>query len=425
MEFPYGVDDRPSSGEMLLCGLQWFALSVPTIVIIGKVVAGLHFPAAGDQVVYLQKLFFVTGLTLLGQVLWGHRLPLILGPATVLLIGVTGSRGFPPDAVYSSILWGGLVLALLGATGLFGHLRRLFTARVVAVVLLLIAFTLTPTIVRLIVGGPEPAPAQRLGFALGLVAALFAAHRMLRAVWRTTLIVWATVLGSVAYILLFRATGAGPDTASAPAFAGFLRHLTASFVPHPGVLVSFLFCFLALSINDVGSIQSVSELLGPPGMGGRISRGMVVTGLGNALSGVLGVVGPVNYSLSPGVIASTGCASRLPLIPTGAALLALSFSPAAIGWLGAVPPVVVGSVLLYVLSAQIAAGLMAALGSETPLAFDSGLVIGLPVLLGAVVAALPPPVVDGFPAGLRPVLGNGFVVGVLAALLLEHGVFRR
>jgi uracil permease len=112
-------------------------------------------------------------------------------------------------------------------------------------------------------------------------------------------------------------------------------------------------------------------------------------------------------------------------VPTGAALLVLSFSPAAIGWIGAVPPVVVGSVLLYVLSAQVAAGLMAALGSETPLAFDSGLVIGLPVLLGAVVAALPPLVVDGFPAGLRPVLGNGFVVGVLAVLLLEHGVFRR
>jgi len=49
----------------------------------------------------------------------------------------------------------------------------------------------------------------------------------------------------------------------------------------------------------------------------------------------------------------------------------------------------------------------------------------LPILLGTVVAFLPPDVLHTFPAVLRPVVGNGFVVGVAAALILEHGVFRR
>ena len=54
------------------------------------------------------------------------------------------------EAIYSSIMVGGLILALFSLTGLFGYLRRLFTPRVVAAVLLLIAFTLTPTVMNLI-----------------------------------------------------------------------------------------------------------------------------------------------------------------------------------------------------------------------------------------------------------------------------------
>ncbi|HPA71560.1 MAG TPA: solute carrier family 23 protein, partial [Spirochaetota bacterium] len=89
-------------------------------------------------------------------------------------------------------------------------------------------------------------------------------------------------------------------------------------------------------------------------------NGVMLTGLTNAASGILGVIGPVNYSLSLGVIASTGCASRFTLPPTAAMLLVLSFSPALIAFIGDVPSVVIGAVLLYIVCTQIAAGLVVA-----------------------------------------------------------------
>ena len=171
-------------------------------------------------------------------------------------------------------------------------------------------------------------------------------------------------------------------------------------------------------------MQGVASLLQPEGMPGRIGRGMAVTGLGNALAGALGVLGPVDFSLSPGVIAATGCASRYVLLPAAAALLLLSCSPLALAVLGAVPPVVVGATLLFILSSQVAAGLLALVADGAPLRFEHGLVLGLPLLFGTVIAFLPPQVVAGFPAFLRPVLGNGFVVGTLAAILLEHLLVR-
>ena len=96
-----------------------------------------------------------------------------------------------------------------------------------------------------------------------------------------------------------------------------------------------------------------------------------------------------------------------------------------IGLIGNVPPVVIGSVLTYILSAQIIAGLMVVFESGEEFQFTSGLVIALPVLLATIIAYLPVGVVNTFPTILRPVLGNGFVVGVVTVLMLEHIVFKK
>ena len=426
MQFKYGLNDRPPLTEMLLFGLQWFAIAVPVIVIIGKITGVFHFSEPGDQIIYLQKLSFVMAIALFCQVLIGHRLPLIIGPSTVLLIGVIASQGFDTDTIYSAILCGGLLLTFLSITGLFGHLQRLFTTRVVAVVLLLIAFTLSPTILNLIVGaGTKASPLANLIFFLILTFCMVILHRLSKGVWKSTTIIWAMILGSITYFLIVPERMNLTPSLHADPLSGFFGHGITGLSFNAGVLVSFLFCFIALSINDLGSIQSMNELLKPPDMSKRITRGMIITGLANAASGFLGVIGPVNFSLSPGVIASTGGASRFTLLPAALLLLLLSFSPAVIGFIGNVPPVVIASVLTYILSAQIIAGLMVVFESGEEFQFTSGLVIALPVLLATIIAYLPVGVVNTFPTILRPVLGNGFVVGVVTVLMLEHIVFKK
>lgn len=55
--------------------------------------------------------------------------------------------------------------------------------------------------------------------------------------------------------------------------------------------------------------------------------------------------------------------------------------------------------------------------------FEYGLIIGLPIILGVI--NLPPAVLNTFPPIIKPVLGNGFVVGVITVLIMEHIVFPR
>jgi len=424
MQLKYGLDDHPPLPETLLFGLQWFAVTIPIIVIIGKVTAGLQFAASEDEIVYLQKLTFVMAAALLVQILAGHRLPLITGPSSVLLIGIISSHGSGADAIYTSILLGGILLSILSITGLFAHLQRLFTARIVAVVLLLIAFTLSPTILHLVTSPASGSgPLANLSFALGLTAAMFFFYRHLRGIWKSTIIIWAMIAGSLLYLFLFPVPAGGPFQ-SGPLIDGFFRRMTPDFTLHAGVLISFLFCFTALTVNDLGSIQAMNEILKPPGQPQRITRGIFVTGLANVLAGFFGVIGPVNFSLSPGVLASTGCASRFALLPAAALLGVISFSPLAIALLGNVPSVVIGCVLLFIMCSQFGAGLAILFESAKGYQNETGLIIGLPILLGTLIAFLPSSILAAFPAVLRPILGNGFVVGVSAALVLEHLVFR-
>ncbi|MBO8167616.1 MAG: purine/pyrimidine permease [Thermoanaerobacteraceae bacterium] len=425
INFKYQLNDRLAPLELVLFGMQWLAISIPTLIIIGKVVTQLHFNDPARQIVYLQKLFFVTGLILLGQLLWGHRLPVILGPAAVLLVSIIASIENGINTIYSSILTGGGILFLLSITGLFGYIQRYFTPRVIVTILLLIPVTLAPTIIDLLTKSEAQAsPVVNLTFAMVLVFSMFTAGKYLTGLWKATIIIWGTVLGSVSYLVLFSHYGFWGYKYHVSAIDTFFRNFNTSMSLNPVVIFSFLISFLALAINDVGSIQAVGELINPDNMSQRISRGLAITGVGNILSGFAGVIGPVNFSFSPGVIVSSGCASRYALIPAGIGLIILAFLPGIIAFMGSVPSVVVGSILIYIMSSQIAAALLMTFNSLEKFTLESGITIGFPVMLGIIVSFLPPDILNTLSSSLKPLAGNGFVVGVVTVLILEHVIYK-
>ena len=424
MNLKYGLEDHPSFAENLIYGLQWLAVTIPSVIILGKILGSLEGTSSAE-VLYMQKLFAVMAVSLLLQVYWGHRLPLVIGPATVLLIGILASQGSSSAAIYTSILVCGILLSLLAISGLFAYLRKLFTPRVVAVILLLIAFTIMPTILNLISSGSATfSPAQNLSFALVFVLLLFVAQRFLTGLWKSTLILWAMILGSGAYALVNPVWLQGANTGGLPVLGGFFAQLTTTLVIDPGLIIAFILCFLALSINDLGSIQAVGTVLQADKMPERITRGISFTGVSNIMAGFMGVIGPVNYSFSPGVIASTGCAARSTLVPAGVLMLLLAFLPRTLYYLSFIPEVVIGCILLFIMCTQVAAGLSSAFAAKEEPVFDHALLIAMPILTGILVAFLPADVVSAFPSHLRPILGNGFVMGVLVSLLLEHVIFR-
>ena len=234
------------------------------------------------------------------------------------------------------------------------------------------------------------------------------------------------MLGSFAYYFILHSKQVALRY-EGPWLDSFLYNLNINFSFHPGVLLSFLFCYIALLINDLGSIQSVIEILEVKDREGRVKRGVIITGLANIIAGIMGVIGPVNFSISPGIILSTGCASRFTLIPAAAIMFILAFLPRVTGAMGNIPPVVIGAVLAYLMATQIASGLMVAFKDAEGKGFgmENGMVIGISIFLGTVVTFLPASVTDNIPPVLKPVLANGFVAGVTSSILMEQILIKK
>lgn len=411
----YNVDDRLPFGAMALYGMQWFILAIAVVTTSVFVATGT--PA--EKLFFAQKLFAVMGITGFVQVLFGHRLPIVAGPAAVLLVGVLSAigSGASSNAIYSSIAVGGALLLLLSFGGLLPYVQRLFSARSVIVILMLIALTLAPVIRDL----TFPANASSEEHIFGLIFTFVALPLMvlmngrLRGVAKSLTIPIVLVLGSVAYGLCF---GYEFNTSTS---ASLSTLFISGFEFDLGVMIAFIICYIALLINDIGSVESLGTMLGSDKMEGRLNRGIRLTGVMNIVAGALGVLGPVNFSMSPGVIASTRCASRYALIPSTLLLIVCALSPELIAILTAIPNTVIGVILLFLMGTQLAASFEMIHSTRAINSFGEALNVGLPLMVAMLCQLMPRGIV---PSIIEPLICNGFAMGVIMVLLMEHVINR-
>ena len=393
MKLQYKIDDKLPIGQMFIYAMQWFILSVA--VISTSVFVAQGSPA--ERLFFAQKLFAVIGITGVIQVLFGHKMPLVVGPASVLLVGVLSSlsAGAPVGAIYTSIAIGGALILLLSFGGMMSKVRKLFTPRIVVVILMLIAFTLAPVIKNLIF--PERAEAEQhlfgLIFALVGCVGMVLLNRTLKGVAKSLVVPIALIVGSAAYYLLF------PLQQGAVVEGVFRGQFFNDFSFDWSLLVAFVICYIALLINDIGSIESLGVMLNAEDMGGRLKRGVRITG----------------------AIASTGCASRWALLPATLLLVLCSLFPDVIFILTSIPNQVIGVILLFLMGTQLSAGLEMAYSTKAISSFSGALTISLPIMVALLFQLMPRGIV---PSVIEPLVGNGFAMGVITVLVMEHLINR-
>ncbi|MCS7129888.1 MAG: purine/pyrimidine permease [Archaeoglobaceae archaeon] len=408
MNLRYDLEEKPPPAEFLAISIQWLALTASLLIIGGRVVAEIQYESGFEKTIYLQKVFFIAGMSLLAQLFFGHRLPLVFGPSAVLIVAIYANLESGLLAIYTAIAICGAILFIFAMTGKMSLLRSLFTERVVAVVLLLVAISLIPAIMDLILNDSPP---YSFLFSMILLLSLIILSITLKGFWNSSIIIFALLFGSAIYLIIFPQQLAISEFE----FTNFFYDLIPNFSFRVELIFAFLICYLALAINDLSSIYSLGRLLKANEMEKRIKKGVSLTGISNIFSGFFGVVGMVNYTLSPGMISTTKCASRFPLVPVGVILIIFAFIPSVISIFGAIPRTVIGTIFLYLMCSQVALAFTMIKVEDV----DSGLVIGFPVLLAVLITFIPESAMSFFPEILKPILGNSFVVGVLSAMLME------
>lgn len=426
MTFRYNVNDRVPAKEMATSGLMWTICSAAFVIIFANVVAGLYDATPAEAVWYAQKLLVITGAAVILQVLFGHRMPVVYGPSAILLTAAIAATDFAPAAFSTALVFCGLLGIVIAQTSLLRRIAKLFTPRVIGTVLTLIPLTLVPTFAGLLANPAQPGSvAAKLIFAFVLLIVIFALNHRLRGFWRATLMLWVLVFGTIAALICFPGTVISLGTqGSVPLAEGLLLSPVAA----PGVLLSVAICYLALIVNDIGSIRGVAEVAKVPAAEteGQLRRGITITGIMNFFAGGAGVIGGVNYSISSGMILDTRNASRYPLLVAGAAMILCAAVPPLISLIITIPTVITGCLLIFIMTSQLSAALGVLIEHEGSgiFSFNNGIIIGFSILIAATFSFLPEAAVAAIPAVVRPVLANGFVAGTIAVMLLEHVVFR-
>jgi uracil permease len=424
--FFYSLNQRPPFWRNLLYGAQWALIMFPALVIVASISAkALNLPTE-DEVAFFQKILLLAGTFTTWQTLVGHKYPLQEGPATALLLTFVTLAPSGLAAIKGGFLFGGLILFVIGRLRWMRHLTNYFTPNVVGVILLLIAFTLLPHLLPLLIG-IDPAHPKGDGaiFAasLGLIMLIAILSHWLKGFWQTTAMIVGIVVGTFIFWLWGLMDLQPVREASWFSLpAGLWTGMPRFYLP---AVISCFFAYLAVVVNSVGSIHGIGEIVGKEDLTRRVDRGIEVTGLAGVAAAGLGVVGTVSYSSSPGVILVSRVASRYAQAMCGIILLLAAFIPRLNALLTAVPATVVGSALCVALGSQVGAGISVITSGGRSLVGRDYLVVGLPVIIGTLVATLPPSFFAILPASIGVVVSNGLVVGILLVLILEHLLLRK
>lgn len=420
----YDLDERPPWRHGVVYAIQWAMILFPVLITSAALPARVLHLGPAEQVRFFQLILLTTGVFTTVQCLWGHRYPLVDGPAMALLLSflVLAPHGLP--AIQGGMALGGLLTVCLVLAAKPRRIIPFMTPNVVGVILMLIALTLLPYLRTLMTGAdsisPEGSVLQFLASVLLVLLMAGLAH-WLRGFLKTV----SLLLGMLAGTGLFFALEV-PEVKSLLA-APWLS-IPESIVPsRPGftlsAVVAFAVSYAAVIVNSVGSIQGIARITSTDRLPRALERGLLLNGIAGVFCGLMGTIGLVSYSVSPGVVLSNRVASRYAVAYCGILFVLAALSPKLAALFAIVPAPVVGAALCAAMGVQIGAAL--SIISEGGIERRDYYVVGVPVLVGTLLGMLPQEMIEGVPQVFRVFLGNGLTFGIFLVLLLEHGVMRK
>ena len=416
----YGLNDFPSAGALLLFALQWLMVFLPMLTVVSLLAAKvLNLDHAAGSL-FFQRLLLVTGTTMIIQTLWGHRLPLLDGPAMALIITLAALASSGREIINGGMIWGGLMIVVVSACGLVKFVTPLFTDRVVGVILLLIGLSALPFLIPMLLGIDDLHPqGQWQVMVLGivtLVLIVFFANYLKGLIGSLSIflgITAGTLIFSVFSLVDWTGIGSTPWLLVPKSFLVSMPKFDLS------SCLSFSLAYLAVLVNAMGSVYSLEPILKPEGLNKKFKRSLLFTGFSGIFAGLAGVVGTVPYSNSPGIIVVTRVGTRYAVTVCGVLVLLMAFCGKITAVFAAVPQAVVAAALLAAIAAQIGVSIEI-LNKSGPMQGRDYMVVGLPTVLGMAANLIPKDVLNQLPDFIGPIVGNGLVVGVMVVLLMEH-----
>lgn len=417
------VDTRLPLGRQLTFGIQHVLIMYTgcvTVPLVFGAAAGLDRATIG---LLISADLLIAGVITLVQSLGvaklaGARLPIICGATFIGLdpmIMIAKEYGLP--AVYGSMMIGGVVGVALAWP--FARLVRFFPPLVTGTVLTVVGVSLIGVAGGLIIGTDPKAPTFAAPSHIALAAVVFLIAVGFLCLGRGMIAQLGVLIGLVVGILVAIPMGlidtagiAGTDWVGLPK----PFHFGAPEFPIAGVIAMSVVLAVVFA-ESTASMLAISEITGKPISKGDLARGLVGDGLSGVLGGMFTAFIDTIFNQNVGAVAATRVHSRYVTATSGAILVVLGVLPRFGAIVAAVPAPVVGGVGLVLFAT------IAIVGVDTLRKADLGDRVNATIVATALGVGLLPVLAKDmfvhFPSSAQILLTSGITLGATTAFTLN------
>ncbi|MFJ9037528.1 nucleobase:cation symporter-2 family protein [Streptomyces sp. NPDC102406] len=416
------VDQVPPTRHLLTFGLQHVLAMYAGAVAVPLIVGGAMKLSPADLAYLVTADLLVCGIATLIQCVgvwrFGIRLPIVQGctfaaVSPMVLIGTTGG-GLP--AIYGAVIVAGLAMMLLAP--LFGRLLRFFPPLVTGTVILIIGVSLLPVAGDWVAGGAgaedfgEP---RNVGLAALVLLVVLAVQRFAPAFLSRIAVLVGIVVGMLVAIPAGFTDFGGVGDADWVGVSTPFHFGAPEF--HGAAIVSMLVVALVSMVETTGDFIAVGEITDRPVSPRALGDGLRADGFSTLLGGVFNTFPYTAFAQNVGLVGMTRVRSRWVVAAAGGILVLLGLLPKLGAVVAAIPAPVLGGAGLVMFGTVAASGLR----TLAEVDFRGGhnlTVVAVSVAVGVLPVGVPE-VYAGFPDWFRTVMDSGISAGCVTAIALN------
>ncbi|MFI9248842.1 nucleobase:cation symporter-2 family protein [Streptomyces sp. NPDC053069] len=416
------VDEIPPVRQLAAFGLQHVLAMYAGAVAVPLIVGGAMKLSPADLAYLITADLLVCGIATLIQCVgfwrFGVRLPIMQGctfaaVSPMVLIGTTGG-GLP--AIYGSVIVAGLAIMLLAPV--FGTLLRFFPPLVTGTVILIIGLSLLPVAGNWTAGGvgaKDFGAPKNLALAAFVLVVVLAVQRFGPALLGRIAVLTGIAVGLAVAVPFHLTDFSGVGDAdwvgiSTPFHFGAPRFKASA-------IVAMLVVALVAMTETTGDLIAVGELTGRTVEPRSLSDGLRADGLSTVLGGVFNTFPYTAYAQNVGLVGMTRMRSRWVVAAAGGMLVLLGLLPKLGAVVAAIPAPVLGGAGLVMFGTVAASGLRTL--ARVDFRGNNNLtVVAVSVAIGMLPVGVPT-VYEKFPDWFQTVMNSGISAGCVSAITLN------
>ena len=421
------VDEVLKPGSMVVYGLQHVMSMYAGVVAVPLIVGSAMKLSFADLSYLLAATLLISGLATLLQTLgvrWiGAKLPIVQGTSfaavgSMLAIGAAAGGGTAGlRAIFGAIVIAGAVGFAL--SGVFSRLLRFFPPVVTGSVITVIGISLLPVAMKWAAGGvgsPDYGSLSNIGLAAITLGIILLIYRFLPGFFSRIAILVGLLAGGVVAAIFGKVNFAPVSEAQGFAISTPFHFGAPTF--EAAAIVSMIIVMLVIMTETTADLLAIGVVVGRPADRKTVANGLRADTLSTAVSGGLLNGFPVSaFAQNVGLVALTGIKSRFVVAVSGGILLVLGLFPKVGAIIAALPLPVLGGAGLALFGTVAASGIR----SLSAVHYEGNqnlVIVALSISMGIIPIAVPD-FYDEFPTWFQTIFDSGISAAAVTAVLLN------